>query len=116
MIYRVVVQPLAKADIESAYLWAAKHAPGTAARWFSRFEAALQTLDHNPERCPFAREHGRIEDIELREYLFGRRPNVFRVIFAVDEDTVRILRIRRAQRRFLTDDQLRTAIDQGSDN
>ena len=115
MTYRVVVQPLAKADLEAAYLWAARHAPETAIRWFSRFETALQTLDRNPERCPFAREQGRIEDIELREFLFGRRPNVYRVIFTVDQDMVRVLRVRRAQRRFLSEDQLRTALNQEPD-
>ncbi len=40
--------------------------------------------------------------VELREILFGRRPNVYRVIFLIDGDTVRVLRIRRAQRRPLT--------------
>ena len=116
MIYRVILQPLAKADLEAAYLWAARHAPETAARWLNRFEAALQTLDRNPKRCPFAREHGRIEGIELRELLFGRRANVYRVIFTVDDDAIRILRIRRAQRRFLSENQLREAVDQERDD
>jgi len=115
MSYRVVLQPLAKADLEAAYLRASQNAPETAARWLNRFEAALQTLDHNPDRCPLAREHGRIEGIELREYLFGRRSSVYRVIFTIEADAVRILRIRRAQRRFLSEDQLREAIDSDSD-
>jgi hypothetical protein len=38
----------------------------------------------------------------LRELHFGKRPNVFRVVFTIDGNTVRILRIRRAQRRWLT--------------
>ncbi len=74
---------------------------GTAARWLDRFRAALRRLDTNPQRCPRAREHRKVP-VELREILFGRRPNVYRVIFLIDGDTVRVLRIRRAQRRPLT--------------
>ncbi len=105
MKFRVVLQRLAVEDLELAYTWAARKAPATAARWFDRFQASLQSLDTNPQRCPHAREHGKL-DVELRETLFGRRPNVYRAIFTIDSDTVRVLRIRRAQRRPLTRNQL----------
>jgi plasmid stabilization system protein ParE len=105
MSYRVVVQRLARQDLEEAYLWAANHAPETTARWLRRFQGALQTLNTNPERCPLAPE-SRKTDLVLRQWLFGKRPNVFRVIFSVDEDAVRILRILRGQRRFLTRKQI----------
>ncbi len=62
-----------------------------------------QRPDKNSERCPLAREHRKVH-VELREILFGRRPNVYRVIFLIDRDTVRVLRIRRARRRPLTAD------------
>jgi len=55
-------------------------------------------LDTNPQRCPRAREQRKV-DIDLREILFGKAPNVYRAIFMIDSDTVRVLRIRRAQRR-----------------
>jgi hypothetical protein len=48
-------------------------------------------------------------DVELREYLFGKKPYVFRVIFTIDGEVVRILRIRRAQRRYLTRSQIEEA-------
>ena len=44
--------------------------------------------------------------------LFGKRPNVYRVIFLVDGDSVRVLRIRRAQRRPLTRKQIDEASEQ----
>jgi hypothetical protein len=72
---------------------------------------ALQRLDTNPQRCPRAREQRKV-DIELREILFGKTPNVFRVIFMIDADTVRVLRIRRAQRRPLTRKQIDDASEQ----
>jgi hypothetical protein len=65
----------------------------------------LQHLDTNPQYCPRAREYRKV-DVELRETLFGKAPNVYRVIFMIDSDTVRVLRIRRAQRRPLTRKQI----------
>ena len=37
--------------------------------------------------------------VVVRELHFGRRPNVFRILFTIDEMTVRVLKIVRAQRR-----------------
>jgi plasmid stabilization system protein ParE len=113
MSYRVVLQRLAVEDLREAYEWAARAAPRSAARWLERFQIALQSLDERPDRCPFAPENRKV-DAELREYLFGRRPHVFRAIFLVDGDAVRILRIRRAQRRLLSRDELDAALDDES--
>jgi len=110
MTHRVVVQRLARQDLEEAYLWAARRAPETAARWLRRFQDALQTLNTKPERCPLAPE-SRKSDVSLRQWLFGKRPNVFRVVFAIDQDVVRILRILRGQRRFLSRKQIDEAVE-----
>lgn len=110
MTYRVYLQRTALHDLGEAYRWMAVRAPSSAANWLDRFEQALQTLEHHPERRPTAKENGRVE-VEVREFLFGRSPHVFRVIFAIDGDVVRILRIRRAQRRFLTHTELKQALE-----
>jgi plasmid stabilization system protein ParE len=99
--YRVVLQQRALDDLEEAYLWAAEQAPHTAGRWLNRFQATIESLSEHPQRCSRAKEDATV-DLELRELLFGQRPNLFRVIFALDGSTVRVLRIRRAQRRYLT--------------
>lgn len=108
MTYRVVLQRLAVHDLDEAFAWAARNAPVTAARWLDRFQAALQTLDTNPQRCPLDRENAKV-DVELREFWFGKTPHVYRVIFLINGATVRILRIRRAQRRSLTRQQIEEA-------
>jgi plasmid stabilization system protein ParE len=105
MTCRVILQRLAIQDLDDAFVWAARKAPSTAARWLDRFQSALQRLDTNPQYCPRAREHRKV-DVELRETLFGKTPNVYRAIFVIDGDTVRVLRIRRAQRRPLTRNQI----------
>ncbi len=101
MTFRVRLQPAAVQDLDEAYLYAAQQAPEAALRWLNRFEAALQTLHSNPERCPSAPE-SRKSGRDLKEFLFGKRENVFRVIYTISNDTVWILRIRRAQRRTLS--------------
>jgi plasmid stabilization system protein ParE len=75
--------------LDDAFVWAARRAPATAARWLDRFQAALQRLDTNPQYCPAARENRKV-DVELREILFGKTPNVYRVVFMIDGDTVRV--------------------------
>jgi len=109
MKYCVVVQPPALEDLEEAYLWAAQRAPQTAARWYNRFRLALQTLDSNPDRCALAPEDAEVEP-EIRQFLFGKKPNVFRALFTIDENTVRILHIRRASRRIMTAEELRDSL------
>ena len=109
MKYRVVVQRLAKQDLWVAYQRAATRAPVTALRWLDRFERALQTLDERPDRCPLAHESAKVA-VDVRVLLFGRTPHIFRVLFTVTEDSVRILRIRQAQRRYLTRSELKETL------
>ena len=105
MTYRVLIQPLALNDLDEYYQWAAKNAPETAARWLMRFEAELNSLANNPERFGFAPENRKVSR-EIRQLLFGRRPNVYRAVFTIEGDTVRVLRVRRGSRRFLTKREL----------
>jgi toxin ParE1/3/4 len=101
MKYRVVIQRLALEDLENSYLWAARHAPETAARWLNRFHGELQALAINPHRCSLAHENRKVRR-EIRQLLYGRRPNVYRAVFTIDGDLIRVLRIRRSTRRWFT--------------
>ena len=95
MSYRVVITANAKSNLRDYYERAAKNAPETAANWLSRFHAALQTLSSQPERCPLATENFLVEQ-EIRQFIFGRRIGTYRALFAIVDDEVRILHIRRA--------------------
>jgi plasmid stabilization system protein ParE len=105
MIYEVVIQPRALRDLEESQSWAAKHAPMTARRWFNRFIDKLQTLSRHPQRCGLAAEAHKSKR-EIRQILFGKRPNVYRALFVIDAEQVRVFRILRAQRRNLTRRQI----------
>ncbi len=101
MPFAVRMSPRAEADLEEACAWAAQHAPVTAAEWRNRFKDALLSLAEHPERCPLAAEDRRLY-CGLRQLLFGKRANTYRVLFTISESTVRILAIRRASRRAIT--------------
>ena len=96
--HEVIIHRHAMADLEQYYRFVWKNGGDQASAWYKRFVDQLKSLDNNPERCPIARESKRVF-LEVRELHFGRKPNVFRVLFTIDSDTVRILRIVRAQRR-----------------
>jgi plasmid stabilization system protein ParE len=76
-----------------------------AKRWFNGLFAALQSLEDLPERCPIAPEaatHG----LNVRQLLYGRSPMVYRILYAVEGDSVYILHIRHAARRSLDESEL----------
>ncbi|MEX2138965.1 MAG: type II toxin-antitoxin system RelE/ParE family toxin [Pirellulales bacterium] len=114
MTYEVVIQPRALRDLQESQRWAAKHAPMTARRWFNRFIDRLHTLNKNPQRCGFA-EEARKSKREIRQLLFGKRPNVYRALFVVDARQVCVFRVIRAQRRALTRRQIDEDIDPESE-
>jgi len=103
--YRVVVSATAKQNLRDGYRWAAKNAPDTAARWLTRSQAALQTLSTYPERCSIAPETDLVER-EIRQFLFGRRPSVWRALFTIQGNEVRVLHVRRAAMDTASPDEL----------
>jgi len=66
-----------------------------AARRFNSLEEAIYTLERLPRRCPLAPEDKKTR-LPLRHLLYGRKPNVYRVIYGIDQPrrTVRVLTIR----------------------
>jgi hypothetical protein len=70
-----------------------------------RFEQALGTLSYLPLKCGLAPENG-LDGEEIRQLLFGKRPRVFRALFAIAGDEVRVLHIRRATMDTATNEEL----------
>ena len=60
----------------------------------------MESLRTDPLRHGFAPEH---EDVQvgLRQLLYGKGRNVYRILYTVDEDTVVVLHIRHAARQLL---------------
>jgi plasmid stabilization system protein ParE len=89
MNFRVIIEPSAEADIESAYDWIAETAPMNAARWFNRIQRAIASLDTMPERYSTAPESAAF-GYEIRQLIYGN----YRVLFIIRENTVHVLHLR----------------------
>ena len=100
--YTVELDPRAVEDIENALNWLSEQAPHKVAEWLHALESEIQSLESLPQPCPLAPENRRWEsELELRQLLFDRYPSIFRIIFTILVDTVRVLQIRHGARRFI---------------
>jgi plasmid stabilization system protein ParE len=113
MAYRVDIAPSALQDAEDAYLWIkAQASSSVAGEWYEGLLATIFTLENFPLRCAIAPES---EDLgrEVRQLLYGRRGNQYRILFgiwwdsATGEDVVRVYRIRHSARRRIRADEIR---------
>ena len=75
----------------------AEHAGETGVRWFLQLEEAISSLATFPERCHLAHESVQFP-FEVRQLLYGRRPHVYRILFAIDGAIVTILHVRHGRR------------------
>ncbi len=66
-------------------------------RWFAALQDAIASLAEFPQRCPLAPENDAFP-FEVRHLLYGRRPNVYRILFTIEEKTVFVLHIRHGRR------------------
>lgn len=108
MTYRVEMSRPALKDAENAYLWIKGESAERANEWFRGLVEAVNSLKNFPNRCPIAPEN-RSFVIEIRQLLYGKNKNRFRIIFgiSVDEKTgenvVLIYRIRHGSQKYLSD-------------
>jgi plasmid stabilization system protein ParE len=93
--HSIHIFPRAMADVRAAVAWRSRQSPSHAARWHAGLLAAIRSLANGPDRCPLADEAADLGR-ELRELLYGRRRNVYRILFTIDGQTVNILRVRHA--------------------
>jgi len=92
MAFRVELSTEALNDAERLYDRVTRAAPLHGPLWFNRLLDAIDSLRTFPQRCAYVPESGRFP-FEARQLLFGRKPNVYRVVFAIEGDIVSVLRI-----------------------
>ncbi|WP_435017740.1 type II toxin-antitoxin system RelE/ParE family toxin [Tundrisphaera sp. TA3] len=98
MTYRVVVTARARVDAVRAFRWKAEDSPRAAARWYDGLEKAIADLRRNPDRHPRAEEESERTGIDLRELLYGRHKNVYRLLFSIEGETVVLHEVRHSSR------------------
>lgn len=105
MTFLVETTPIAEAQIEAAYRWFREHNPEFADRWFRGLMNAIATLQEKPLRCAVAIEREIFRE-DVRQLLYGKPPNVYRVLFTIRGGTVAVLYVRHGARSLLTPDDL----------
>jgi plasmid stabilization system protein ParE len=93
MTFQVEITPIAEAQIEQAYLWYRERNPEFADRWFRGLMNAIATLQEKPRRCALAVEH-EIFPEEVRQLLYGKSKNIYRVLFTIRDTTIYVLYVR----------------------
>jgi plasmid stabilization system protein ParE len=96
----------AQRDVTSCYDFPAERSRQGAASWFHRFVETRDRLAEEADRCALAYESPFVVR-ELREVLFKtRKGRPYRIVVAIDEDEVLVLRVRGPGQDALTADQL----------
>jgi plasmid stabilization system protein ParE len=105
MTFQVEITPIAEVQIEQAYQWYREHNTEFADRWFRGLMNAIATLQEKPQRCALAVEH-EIFPEEVRQLLYGKSKNIYRVLFTIRDTTVYVLYVRHSAQAPLTLDDL----------
>jgi plasmid stabilization system protein ParE len=100
MAFEVRVSAAADEQADAIYEWMAQRAPQGAVRWYNGLLDAIESLADFPERCSLAPESEHFTE-EIRQLLYGKRRNTYRILFTIQGNTVHVLHIRHGSRRFL---------------
>ena len=90
MEYRFEFAPAMLARANERHDWVAEKSPDRAEKWYRGLFERIETLKSHPKRCPVAPERGDNGE-ELRYLTYGKRGDVFRILFAIRGDLIRIV-------------------------
>ena len=95
MAYRVELMPRAGRDLRAIYAHIHAEDVAQARAWFNGLEASVGSLDEHPNRGAVTPENK-----HLRQLIYGKTPDAYRIIYSVDERrrTVSVLHIRHGAR------------------
>lgn len=88
--YHVSLTSRATQDIQAVASRILKSAPTQGAEWLDGLENAVASLEDFPERCGQAPESPGRNGETIRQLLYGSKPNVYRVLFTVDDEKKRV--------------------------
>ncbi|MCP3964512.1 MAG: type II toxin-antitoxin system RelE/ParE family toxin [bacterium] len=100
MEFEVEIAEPAEQDIEEAYLWFYEQDPNGADRWYRGLRRAIMSLRQLPRRCSIAPET-RDLNREVRQLLYVRRRQMYRILYEIRGQTVFVLRLRHTARAYL---------------
>lgn len=97
MSVHVKLTQKAALDVAQSFNWLVENRSlEVAIRWRGELESAIRSLAKIATTCAEAPEAEWL-GTDIRQYLHGRRRNVYRILFRVRGDTVQVLRVRHAR-------------------
>jgi plasmid stabilization system protein ParE len=105
MPFQVRLTETADDQINKIYVWMRNRNAASADRWFRNLMNAISTLQENPRRCPFALEHEIFAE-EIRQLLYGKGRNAYRVLYIIQDQTVYVSYVRHTSQALLTSGDL----------
>ncbi|SKB12935.1 conserved hypothetical protein [Planktothrix sp. PCC 11201] len=101
MEFQVKLTQNAKLEIESAYLWLKNLNHNYADQWFRDLMNTIATLQYKPKRFALARENDDFPE-EIRQIIYGKSRNKYRIIFTIRENIVYIIYLRHSAQSSIT--------------
>ncbi len=72
-------------------------------KWLEGLYKAILSLENMFYRCSFAFENSFFEE-EIRQLVYGKGPNAYRIIFMIVDDSVQIIFVRHAAQKSMIDE------------
>lgn len=85
MAYLVSITARAERDLLALYNEINAEQSNHAAKWYAGMKKAVLSLERLPHRCPATPERA-----DLRHLLYGRKPNVYRIVYRIVETRKRV--------------------------
>lgn len=105
MAYLVELSRTAEAEVLEAFVWKGERSASAANQWYNGMMTALASLEDNPKRCPLAPDNDAFPE-EVHQLLYGKRRDVYRILFSIRGVTVYVLHVRHgAQKPFSASDE-----------
>ena len=105
MAFQVRTTKTAEAQIQTAYLWLKERNPGYADQWFRGLMNVIASLQEKPQRCALASDNEVFSE-QVRQLLYGKSRNTYRILFTIREETVFVLHVRHSSQASLTADEV----------
>ncbi len=105
MCFTVNITRRADGDVAAAEAAVSQLGAAALNRWRSRLLRVIEILERDPHRYPESEDAANV-GLDLREAIYGRKPQLHRVLFTIDDQTVTIHRVRHAAQDRLTEDDL----------
>jgi plasmid stabilization system protein ParE len=106
MKFKVRILKRAWSDADAVFDWIAARSPAGASRWYAAFLAAVQGLSRNPLRFAVAPESEALGQEICQAFFRTPHGRVYRLLFVVAGEEVRILRVRALGQSPVTDEEL----------